>query len=100
MAPIFVTFSDLAGIRPLAPGFTRCHIRPQLADLPDLKLTYHTVLGPIHFAGERLAKGHRYTISVPAGCEAELLLPSPDNPQRLARYKLKSGGAVNRFVAK
>jgi hypothetical protein len=99
VSPIFVTFSDLAGIRPLAPGFTRCHIRPQLGDLPDLKLTYHTVLGPIHFAGQRLPNGHRYSITVPKGCEAELLLPSPDHPGRLTRHRLESGVANSFFDA-
>ena len=84
-------FFGPGGHPPPVAGFARCRIHPQLADLPDLKLTYHTVLGPIHFAAERLAGGHRYTISVPSGCEAELLLPSPDHPERLTRRRLKSG---------
>ncbi len=49
VAPLFVTHMSLAGIRPLAPGFKRVEIRPQLADLADLELTAHTVVGPIVF---------------------------------------------------
>ena len=30
VSPIYVLFSDIAGIRPTAPGFARCQIRPQL----------------------------------------------------------------------
>ena len=87
----------LAGIRPLAPGFARCEIRPQLADL-ERSLTAHTVRGPIEFEATRsdpsdpsglptvtspdrslnpkgLALAHRVTVALPAGCEGELLLP-------------------------
>jgi hypothetical protein len=48
---------SLAGIQPLAPGFRRCEIRPQLADLKLLELTVHTVQGrielPLEHAYER-----------------------------------------------
>ena len=48
---------SLAGIQPLAPGFRRCGIRPQLADLELLELTVHTVQGrielPLEHAYER-----------------------------------------------
>ena len=33
VAPLYVTTMSLAGIKPLVPGFKRCEIRPQLADL-------------------------------------------------------------------
>jgi hypothetical protein len=75
VSPVFVLFSDIAGIRPTAPGFARCQIRPQLADLGDLDLTYYTVLGPLRFSARRRTEGHRVEVSVPAGCQAELLLP-------------------------
>ncbi len=53
VAPIYVLFMDVAGIRPAAPGFTRCEIRPQLGDLERLRLTAHTVRGPIEFEAIR-----------------------------------------------
>ena len=33
MAPLYIAYQGLAGIRPLAPGFKRLEIRPQLVDL-------------------------------------------------------------------
>ena len=49
--PIYIAAMSLAGIRPLAPGFARYEIRPQLADLPDLTLEVQTPRGPIGFSG-------------------------------------------------
>jgi hypothetical protein len=39
VAPVFVLFMDIAGIRPMEPGFARCAVRPRLADLGGLDLT-------------------------------------------------------------
>jgi alpha-L-rhamnosidase len=107
VSPVFVLFMDIAGIRPTAPGFARCQVRPQLADLGNLDLTAHTVRGPIRFIAEAQAKGHCVSLSLPVGCEGELLLPkvagidlevlAPDHPTGLKRFRLKSG-ATNVFV--
>ena len=43
---------EIAGIRPVAPGFAKAEIRPQLGDLADLELTTHTPRGPIVFRAE------------------------------------------------
>ena len=75
LAPLFVTFMDLAGIRPLSPGFERCRIQPQLGDLPDLELTSWTPQGPIEFSAKSEAGGHRVSLKLPAGCQAELVVP-------------------------
>jgi alpha-L-rhamnosidase len=75
VAPLYVTYMDLAGIRPVEPGFRRCRIRPQLGDLRDLKLTVHTVRGPIGFEAQAAAGGHRVRVNLPAGCDGELVLP-------------------------
>jgi len=73
VAPIYVLFMDIAGIRPLAPGFSRCRIRPQLGDLPDLELASHTPHGPIRFSARLEGSAHRVTVELPKGCEAELV---------------------------
>ena len=75
VAPLLLLFGGIAGIQPLAPGFARCRIRPQLGDLGRLALTAHTVGGPIHFAAIPARGGHDVTIALPAGCAAELSLP-------------------------
>ncbi len=101
LSPIFVLYDDLAGIRPTSPGFATCQIRPQLADLKDLDLTYYTPRGPVHFAAKQRPGGHHVTVQIPPGCQAELLLPkadgialpalSPDDPLGLKRFRLTSG---------
>lgn len=67
VAPLYVLFMDVAGLRPAAPGFTRCRIAPQLGDLEDLELTAWTPRGPIEFQ----ARGHRVRVALPPGCEGE-----------------------------
>jgi hypothetical protein len=84
LAPLYVLFMDIAGIRPLAPGFARCRIRPQLGDLPDLELTARTARGPIDFQARRERDGHRVSVSLPAGCEAEIVSPDSERPLRVA----------------
>jgi len=80
IVPLYVTFMSLAGIRPTAPGFARCQIRPQTADLESLELTARTVRGDIHFSchgkiGERVLE-----LEVPPEMEATLLLDPRESP--------------------
>jgi hypothetical protein len=101
VAPLYVLFMDIAGIRPLAPGFARCEVRPQLGDLPSVRLTARTPRGPISFQAEREGGGHRVCVALPEGCEGELLLPpgtpvdlpalAPDHPLGLKRYRMGPG---------
>ena len=101
LAPVFEFYMDIAGIRPAAPGFAKCTVRPQLAGLDQLELTTSTVRGPIHFAAKPVKEGHRVSVTLPPACEGELLLPpnaetklpllSPDHPLGLKRYRLEAG---------
>ncbi len=104
VAPLFVTYMSLAGIRPLDPGFSRCEIRPQLADLPDLDLMAHTVKGPIEFHAKKDGRQHQLSISLPTGCAAELVVPQSSNialpalqtaaPFSCRRYRMAAGSHV------
>ncbi len=76
IAPIALLLSDIAGIRPLAPGFTRCQVRPQLGDLGGLDVTAYTPRGPIQMRAERADAGHQIELTLPPGCAGELLLPA------------------------
>ena len=79
VSPLFVLYSDIAGIRATAPGFTACEIRPQLADLGDLQLTYFTPQGPIRFeARKKSGGGHEILVRVPKTCNAKLILREGD----------------------
>jgi hypothetical protein len=74
VAPLYVTTMSLAGINPLLPGFQRCEIRPQLADLELLELTVHSVQGPIEFSGQGKIGSRELTLKLPSGCEGELVV--------------------------
>ncbi|MCL5097815.1 MAG: alpha-L-rhamnosidase N-terminal domain-containing protein [Candidatus Omnitrophica bacterium] len=101
LAPLYVMFMSIAGIRPLEPGFRRCEIRPQLADLERLDLVARTVQGPIEFTAEGPGSNRSISIGLPPGCEGELLVnadegvdlePMPgSNPPHCARFRLPAG---------
>jgi hypothetical protein len=75
VTPLNVLFTEVAGIQPLTPGFARARIRPQLADLGSLDLISHTRHGGIRFTAEPSRTGHHVRVTLPSGCEAELVLP-------------------------
>jgi hypothetical protein len=104
LAPIFVLYQDIVGLRPLAPGFARLQLRPQLGDLPDLDVIAYTPRGPVKFRARREGSGHRVEVKLPPACEAELLLQSavtsplpplaPCPLPGVRRYRLPPGGGV------
>jgi len=101
VAPIYLLFTDIAGIRPTAPGFARCQVRPQLGDLGHLDLTAHTVRGPIRFIAELVGDQHHGSLTLPPDCTGELLLPAGagtdlpplagDHPLGLRAFRLDPG---------
>lgn len=103
LAPVFVLYQELIGLRPLAPGFARLQLRPQLGDLPDLQAVAYTPHGPVEFKAHRDGATHRISVKLPQDCAAELLLPAAvavpfapldsTAPAGLHRYRLPSGGA-------
>jgi len=102
VAPLFVLYMSIAGIRPLEPGFGRCEIRPQPADLRELSLTARTVRGPLEFASKGLKGDREMTISLPPGMAGELVLPDAERVELepaaavagQRRYRLPSGKTV------
>jgi hypothetical protein len=102
LAPVYVLYQELIGLRPLAPGFARLQLRPQLGDLPDLQAVAYTPRGPVEFKAHRDGATHRISVKLPQDCDAELLLPAtvavpfaplaPDAAPGLKRYRLPAGG--------
>jgi hypothetical protein len=101
-APLYVTTMSLAGIRPLVPGFKRCEIRPQVADLELLELTVHTVQGAIQFSSRGKLGSRDLTLTLPPGCEGELVVSKKETlylepvagaapASDLARYRMAAG---------
>ncbi|GCE14777.1 alpha-L-rhamnosidase-related protein [Tengunoibacter tsumagoiensis] len=75
VVPLYVLYMDIAGIRAKTPGFAQYQVRPQLGDLEQLELTLFIAHGPVHFTAHSEAGGHRITLQLPAGGEAELITP-------------------------
>jgi alpha-L-rhamnosidase len=80
LAPLYILYEGLVGLRALAPGFQKVELRPQLADLPDLDLTAHAVPGPLRFAASGQLGDRRLTIELPSGCTGEIVLPQAEKP--------------------
>ena len=109
VVPLYLAFHGLMGLRPLAPGFRRFELRPQLGDLEDLELTAHTVRGPIGLA-VRGKKGDReMTLQLPPGGGGELIVPAGETlslaeaqeaaPGGCRRYQLPEGGTLTLRLA-
>jgi len=104
-APLYVMFMDIAGIRPLAPGFGRVEIKPQLAYLDALRLACRTVRGSVSFESKGLKGNRLLKLSLPEGIVGELVVNKneqiTDFPQleeadpALQRIQLKEGTTFN-----
>jgi hypothetical protein len=103
MIPLYITHMGLAGIKPLAPGFARCEIRPQLADLEALNLNTWTPLGPIILEAKGKLGDRQIRIVLPPGCNGELIARREEKltleslsgpaPAGCVRYRLPEGEA-------
>jgi hypothetical protein len=106
VAPLMVTYMNLAGIQPLTPGFKKAQIRPQLGDLEQLSLMNYTAQGPILFSATGQPGNRTVEITLPQGCEAELVVPANEDIKNLLaigqpvnglkKYRLVTG-QTNKF---
>src|ERR1035437_2080980 len=78
VVPLNTAYHGLLGLKPLAPGFQRYELRPQLADLADLDLTAFTVQGPLNFRAQGLHGNREVTLRLPPGGHGELVLPQEE----------------------
>lgn len=101
VVPVYILYMSIAGIRPTAPGFTRCDIRPQLADLNRLELVARTVIGDLCFTAAGPPGDRQVAIATPPGCEAHLIVRQGERidlppaagpaPEGHVRYLLPAG---------
>ncbi len=104
VAPLYIAYQGLAGIRPLEPGFKRVEVRPQPADLSQLELVARTVRGPLVFRSLGNRGNRELTLELPRGCEGEIILPEREAvnltplkekaPPGTRRYALPAGTSV------
>jgi hypothetical protein len=80
VVPLYILYMGVAGIRPLAPGFGRVEIRPQLADLESLNLVARTVRGDIVFSCDGKPGARTLKLTLPKDCSGVLALPSGRRP--------------------
>jgi hypothetical protein len=99
VVPLYVLAQDIAGIRPLEPGYARCVIRPQLGDLPDLQVTVHTPHGPIQFQSRVEGTETHLHVEVPGPIAAELIVPaSAAGSIQLPKSAVQPGHNLRSFV--
>ena len=101
LVPLYIAYMGLAGIRPTEPGFKKCQIRPQPADIEAMELTAETVQGPIPFSSKGKKGDRKIVITLPASIQAELVLDaretislpsiSGQKKEGLAFYQLPEG---------
>ena len=77
-------FRELAGIRPLTPGFATILLEPKFIGPEDFSVSYECPYGKIsttwHIDGRKVT----YKVTVPPGTTAALIFPGSDNSQVLS----------------
>ena len=73
--PVYQLSTEVLGISPLEPGFTRFRLAPQPADLAHARGVFPTVRGDIRIAWERRGDDIALDVVVPDGTRAELVAP-------------------------
>ena len=106
VAPLYVMAMGVAGIQPLAPGWSKALVHPQPGDLTSLSLTTETPRGPLSVTTEGSLGDRKLSLMLPEGCEAELVLDrreqveggpgSPSGIPGTRAYRL-TGGASHDF---
>jgi hypothetical protein len=104
VAPLYIAYQGLMGLKPLEPGFKRYELRPQLGGLEDLELTAFTVQGPVALRSQGGPGQREVTLQLPPAGQGELVLPQDENvelpaaageaPPGHRRYTLPAGGSV------
>ena len=73
--PVYQLSTEVLGVQPIAPGFTRFRICPQLGDLSTARGVFPTVHGDIDVGWTRDAHGLAVTITVPENTAGEFVPP-------------------------
>ena len=73
-------YEELAGIRPLEPGYARIGFEPQIpaSGLDWVTASYDSVRGPIATAWRRTPNGLELTVTIPANARGRVVVPAAD----------------------
>ncbi len=79
VVPLFVLYMNLAGIKPIEPGFGRYEICPRLGDLKQVELNAWTPHGVIHFVAQGSRGDRTLHLELPEEARGELVLPEEED---------------------
>ncbi|RZS96519.1 alpha-L-rhamnosidase N-terminal domain-containing protein [Cecembia calidifontis] len=85
IAPFYAAYMCFAGIKVLQPGGTLVQVRPQMATLERLQLTYHTCQGPLEFECRGKKGKRKLRLKLPLGVQVQLILPQKEKLPKGAR---------------
>jgi hypothetical protein len=88
-APANIIPRKLMGVEPLAPGFEKVRIKPQLASLSRAKAIIPTIKGGIDLEIENTKGEYRMLVTIPANMECEVYLPLLSK-----KYEVKLNGNI------
>lgn len=90
-APANIITRKLLGIEPLAPGFDKVRIKPQIASLSWVKAAIPTIKGEIYLEIENKNGEYRMLVTIPANMESEVYLPL-----LFRKYEVKTNGIIQK----
>jgi hypothetical protein len=72
---VYQLSTEVLGVYPLEPGFTRFRLSPQPADLTHARGVFPTVRGDIRVAWQQTVTGLDMEVVVPDGTRADVVAP-------------------------
>ena len=84
-------YEDLAGLRPIEPGFRRIEFRPEIptTGMDNVSASYESVRGTVASRWKRTATGLELDVTVPPNATGRVHVPAP-NPQAVTTDKADS----------
>ena len=76
--PAYDLSTHVLGVYPTTPGFARFRVEPHPADLTWCSGVFPSARGDIAVSWKLIENGFELTIGVPAGTEAEVIVPELD----------------------
>jgi alpha-L-rhamnosidase len=80
VAPLYLAYMKLAGIKPLSPGGSHVRIWPQTGNLDEFSVVYHTPRGPVKLAWAGKTGTRTLQIETPQSMTTELWLDAKEQP--------------------
>jgi len=106
--PLIQLSSSVLGVTPASPGYRILRIQPLACGLKWARGSVPTAHGDVRVAWERIGAMFRMEVTIPAGCEVEVILPVPFpgrphvwmDGRRQAGTTCRTGSGTHCFVVK